>query len=179
MFESFAVILVAFAVVVFLVLGIKTVPQGYEWAVERFGRYTRTLGSGLHVIVPIIDRVGRKERVVDITRQELITADNAMVGAEGVVFFQVLDAARAANEVGDLPRAIQNLAITNIRSILGSMKLDVVLSGRDEINRRLLSVVDETAHQWGIKVTRIEIKDISPLLRGGLGEGPFHLPLLR
>ncbi len=165
MFESFAVVLVAFAVV-FVVLGVKTVPQGYEWTVERFGRYTRTLSPGLHVIVPIIDRVGRKinmmETVLDIMRQEAITADNAMVGADGVAFFQVLDAARAAYEVDDLPLAMQNLAMTNIRSVLGSMELDKVLSGRDEINRRLLAVVDEATRQWGLKVTRIEIKDISP-----------------
>lgn len=165
MFESFAVVLVAFAVV-FVVLGVKTVPQGYEWTVERFGRYTRTLGPGLHVIVPVIDRVGRQmnmmETVLDIMRQEVITADNAMVGADGVVFFQVLDAPRAAYEVEDLSLAMQNLAMTNIRSVLGSMELDRVLSGRDEINRRLLTVVDEATRQWGVKVTRIEIKDISP-----------------
>ncbi len=165
MFESFAVVLVAFAVV-FVVLGVKTVPQGYEWTVERFGRYTRTLSPGLNVIVPVVDRVGRQmnmmETVLDIMRQEVITADNAMVGADGVVFFQVLDAPRAAYEVEDLSLAMQNLAMTNIRSVLGSMELDRVLSGRDEINRRLLTVVDEATRQWGVKVTRIEIKDISP-----------------
>ena len=164
-FFSFAFMLVVLAMI-FVALGVKTVPQGYEWTVERFGRYMRTLTPGLHIIVPIIDRIGHKvsrmEQVLAISRQEVITRDNAMVQVDGVSFIQVLDTARAAYEVQNLLLAIQNLAMTNIRSVIGSMELDKVLSERDVINQSLLKVVDEATRQWGVKVTRVEIKDIQP-----------------
>ncbi len=164
-FFIFALSLVAVALV-FVTLGVKTVPQGYEWTVERFGKYVRTLTPGLHIIVPFIDRIGHKvnrmEEVLDITRQEVITKDNAMVQVDGVAFIQVLDTPKAAYQVYSLGTAIQNLAMTNIRSVIGSMELDKVLSERDSINQSLLRVVDEATREWGVKVTRVEIKDIQP-----------------
>jgi len=145
---------------------VKVVPQGYNYTVENFGRYTRTLQPGLHILVPVMERVGyrmnMKEQVLDIPSQDVITRDNAMVRVDGVTFYQVLNAARAAYEVDALEHSIVNLTMTNVRTVMGSMDLDELLSNRDHINAKLLEVVDAATESWGVKVTRIEIKDIAP-----------------
>lgn len=152
-----------------LILGFsafKTVPQGMEYTVQRFGKYTKTLTPGFHFIFPFIDIIGYKmnmrERVVDVPNQEVITKDNAMVSVDAVVFVQVMDAARAAYEVDSLDFSIVNLCLTNIRTVVGGMDLDEVLSRRDEINAMLLGVIDKATNPWGVKVTRIEIRDLTP-----------------
>ncbi|MCX2981555.1 SPFH/Band 7/PHB domain protein [Halieaceae bacterium IMCC14734] len=160
-----AIVVVIFAISV-IVAGAKLVPQGHNWTVERFGKYTKTLKPGLNLIVPFVERIGEKvnmmEVVLDILPQEVISSDNAMVTTDAVCFYQVQQPEKAAYEVNDRERALQNLVMTNIRAVLGSMELDEMLSNRDRINAELLNKVDEATNPWGIKVTRIEIRDITP-----------------
>jgi regulator of protease activity HflC (stomatin/prohibitin superfamily) len=166
--QGFDIVIAILIVLVVLMLfaGVKTVPQGYNFTVERFGRFTKTLTPGLNLIVPFVDRIGAKlnmmEQVLDVPTQEVITKDNASVSVDGVAFYTVLNAAQAAYQVANLQNAILNLTMTNIRTVMGSMDLDELLSNRDAINDRLLHVVDVAANTWGIKMTRVEIKDINP-----------------
>ena len=163
---SILALVVLFAGIVILFKTVRMVPQGYEWTVERFGKYTHTMTPGLHFLIPVVYGVGRKinmmEQVMDVPSQDVITKDNAVVKVDGVVYFQVLDAAKAAYEVAQLEVAILNLVMTNIRTAIGSMDLDESLSKRDEINAKVLVAVDQATHPWGLKVNRIELKDIQP-----------------
>src|ERR1700730_10811380 len=164
-FDIFVLVIVVLAVLT-LFAGVKTVSQGYNWTVERFGKYTGTLRPGLNLIVPFFDRIGREmnmmEQAMDIPQQDVITKDNATVTVDGLAFFQVIDAAKASYEIANLDQAIIKLTMTNIRSVMGAMDLDQMLSHRDEINERLLRVVDAAVSPWGVKVNRIDIKDIVP-----------------
>jgi regulator of protease activity HflC (stomatin/prohibitin superfamily) len=164
-FAAPAIAILVFAIILIFTT-VKSVPQGENWTVERFGRYTRTLDPGLRFLIPLVDRVGRRigmmETVLDIEEQEVITRDNAMIVADAVAFYQVVDASKAAYEVKELERSLKNISQTNIRAVLGSMDLDEALSNREAINLKLLSVIDHASTPWGVKVTRVEIRDLAP-----------------